>query len=91
MDHHITPQFLLRPWAESDPEKKLHAFLYRDGRLRRQRVAPKGTSYLPDLYAFTRDQVAGHDRQAVETKVLQDMDARAARVRSRPVGNASRR
>lgn len=86
VDHHITPQFLLRPWAEDDAEKKLHAFLYRGGQLRKQRIAPKGTSYRADLYAFTREQVAGHDRQAVETKVLQDMDDRAARVRSKMVG-----
>lgn len=87
MDHHITPQFLLRPWALGDEDSKLHVYRYRDARLSQRRLAPKGTSYEPDLYALTRDQVIGHDRQSVETKMFQDLDTAAALVRAKMARN----
>ncbi|WP_374346579.1 DUF4238 domain-containing protein [Phenylobacterium sp.] len=87
MDHHIVPQFLLRPWAAGDDENKLHAYLYRRGVLSKKKLAPKGTSYRPELYALSRDKVAGADRQSVVTQVLQHLDDAAADVRLKMVRN----
>lgn len=74
MDHHYVPQFLLREWARNAPDGKLEVFRLDLKHVPSSRKTPKFTGYEPDLYALTRDVVAGMDRHAVEKQFLRHVD-----------------
>jgi hypothetical protein len=80
MRHHYVPQFLLRAWAESMPDKKVEIFRLDRPQVPSSRRSPKHTAYEEDLYALTLPVVAGMERQAVENHVLRHIDTLAAAV-----------
>ena len=80
MRHHYIPQFLLRTWAETTVDKKIEAFRLDLPGVQSSRLVPKSTAYEPDLYALSKTQVAGIEKQSVETDFLQHIDNSAANV-----------
>ena len=79
MRNHFVPQFLLRQWID-DSDKKLEAFRMDIKNLPSSRLAPSGTAYEDDLYALSKDQVAGMSKHAIEEKFLKIIDSNAALV-----------
>lgn len=80
MRHHYVPQFLLRAWAETMPDKKVETFRLSLPHLPSSRHAPKHTAYEENLYALTMPVVAGMEQQAVEKHLLRHIDELAAGV-----------
>lgn len=85
MRHHYVPQFLLRPWTEATPDDKLEVFRLDLPDLPSSRYAPKSTGFDNDLYALTKDVIAGMEKQAIETRFLKLVDNNAANVRNKLV------
>ncbi|MBL8559180.1 MAG: DUF4238 domain-containing protein [Hyphomonadaceae bacterium] len=83
MRHHYVPQFLLRPWAEPNADKKVVVYRFDLPELRHSRWAPKAVGYEDDLYALTRERVAGMERHAIENRLLSHIDNAAATVRDK--------
>lgn len=81
MRHHFVPQFLLRAWAEGSSDGKLQEFLVDLEGVPTSRRAPKGTGFQDDLYALSKDNVAGLDKHAVETAFLARLDDEGAKIR----------
>ena len=79
MRNHFVPQFLLRQWID-DSDKKLEAFRIDIKNLPSSRLAPSGTAYEDDLYALSKNQVAGMSKHAIEEKFLKIIDSNAALV-----------
>lgn len=79
MRHHYVPQFLLRPWAEGSFDGKLEVFRLDLDRLSSSRRAPKYTAFEDDLYALSKPEVAGMEKQAIEKIFLRQVDNLAAR------------
>lgn len=80
MRHHYVPQFLLRAWAETTPDKKVECFRLDRPHVPSSRRAPKYTAYEENLYALTMPVVAGMEQQAVEKHLLRHIDNLAAGV-----------
>ena len=80
MRHHHVPEFLLRAWADTSPDRMVEVFRLDLEELPSRRWAPKATGFEHDLYALTESSVAGIDRQVVETDFLQQLDDSAASV-----------
>ena len=80
MRHHFVPQFLLKAWADTSSDEMVEAFRLDVPTLPSKRWAPKATGHEHDLYALTTSSVAGIDKQAVETRFLQQLDDSAAKV-----------
>lgn len=80
MDHHYVPQFLLRGWAESSNDGRVEVFRLDLNHVPSSRKSPKSTGYEPDLYALSRDVVAGMDKQAIEKQFLRHVDNQGALV-----------
>jgi hypothetical protein len=80
MRHHYIPQFLLRAWAETMPDKKVETFRLDLPHLPSSRHAPKHTGYEENLYALTMPVIAGMEQQAVERHLLRHIDDLAASV-----------
>jgi hypothetical protein len=80
MRHHYVPQFLLRAWAETQPDQKVEIFRLDLPDLPSSRHTSKYTAYEDDLYALTMPVVAGMEKQAVEKHLLRRVDDFAARV-----------
>jgi hypothetical protein len=80
MRHHYVPQFLLRAWAETQPDKKVEVFRLDLSDLPSSLHAPKYTAYEDNLYALTMPVVAGMEQQAVERHLLRRVDDLAAGV-----------
>ena len=78
MRHHYVPEFLLKRWAETTADKKVEVFQLDIPRIPSKRRTPKHTGFEPDLYALTHDQVAGLEKQHVETNILKHVDNEAA-------------
>jgi hypothetical protein len=78
MRHHYVPQFLLRAWAETQPDKRIEVFRLDLPGLPSSRHTPKYTAYEDNLYALTMPVVAGMKQQAVEKHLLQHIDNLAA-------------
>lgn len=72
---------MLQQWC--DGTKRVAAFPRRMGGQRHRFFHPKGVGYGEDLWAFTRDEVAGMDRQFLETRIFQEVDNYAAPVRDK--------
>ena len=83
MRHHYVPQFLLSPWAENTPDKKLEVFRLNLPHLPSLRRTPRHTGFVHDLYALTEEVVAGMEKQAIEKLFLQRIDNSGARVRGK--------
>ena len=81
MRHHYVPQFLLNPWAESNPDGKIEVFRFDLKNLPSSRHTPKYTGFDDDLYALTKEIVGGMEKQAIEKLFLKRVDNNAARVR----------
>ena len=79
MKHHHVPRFLLESWA-SEKDGKIEVFRLDLQGLHSSRHTPKYTGYEEDLYALSETQVAGIERQALESDFLQEVDSRAAHV-----------
>ena len=77
MKHHHVPQFLQRPWTNPS-DNKLEVFRLDLHEVKSKRHAPKATGYEDDLYALSEPIVAGMEKQAVEERVLSQIDSRAA-------------
>lgn len=80
MRHHYVPQFLLRAWAETQPDNRVETFRLDLPRLSSSRHAPKHIAYEDNLYALTMPVAAGMEQQAVEKHLLQHIDSLAAGV-----------
>jgi Protein of unknown function (DUF4238) len=78
MRHHYVPQFLLRAWTETQPDKSVEVFRLDLPDLPSSRHAPKYTAYQHNLYALTMPVVAGMEQQAVEKLLLLHIDNLAA-------------
>jgi len=83
MRHHYIPQFLLRPWALSTVDNKIEVFRLDLDNLPSLRRTPKNTGYQNNLYALTREEIAGMEQHAVEKLFLQKVDNFAAVVRDK--------
>jgi len=81
MKHHYVPVFLQRAWAGASPDRKVEVFrLDLDG-IPSSRRCPKYTGYEEDLWALSKDQVAGMSCQALEKLLFSRIDNDAAIVR----------
>ena len=80
MRHHYVPQFLLRAWAETQPDRKVESFRLDLPHLPSSRRAPKHVGYEENLFALTMPVVAGMEQQAVERHLLRRIDDLAADV-----------
>jgi hypothetical protein len=78
MRHHYVPQFLLRAWADTQPDGMIETFRLDLPHVPSKRLAPKSTGYEDDLYALTMPVAAGMEQQAVEKRLLQRIDDLAA-------------
>jgi len=83
MKHHYVPEFLQRPWADTNPDGKLEVFRLDIEGLPSRRHAPKHTGYEPDLYALSMPVVAGMKKHAVEEQFLKYVDNSGALVRDK--------
>ena len=83
MRHHYIPQFLLRPWANSTNDRRIEVFRLDLAHLPSSRHTPKYTGYQDNLYALTREEVAGMEQHAVEKSFLAQVDNFAADVRDK--------
>ena len=83
MRHHYVPQFLLGPWAENNPDRKLEVFRLDLPNISSSRHTPKYTGFDDDLYALTKEVVAGMEKQAIEKKFLMSVDHRGSVARSK--------
>lgn len=81
MRHHYVPEFLQKPWTENSPDGKLEVFRLDIQGIPSKRHTPKHTGFDHDLYAFTQEEVAGMEKQAVEKHFLRIIDNNAASVR----------
>jgi hypothetical protein len=80
MRHHYVPEFLLRAWADTQPDGKVEVFRLDLPHVPSNRHAPKYTGYEDNLYALTIPVVAGMEQQAVEEHLLRRIDDLAAAV-----------
>ena len=83
MRHHYVPQFLLAPWATPNLDGKLEVFRLDMAAICSSRHTPKHTAYEENLYALTKNVIAGMDKQAIEKSFLMRIDNSAARVREK--------
>lgn len=83
MKHHYVPQFLLRAWSDKTPDGKVETFRLDLPGIPSTRHAPRHTAFENDLYALTREVVAGLEKHAVERRFLRIVDDAAARVRQK--------
>lgn len=83
MRHHYVPEFLQKPWTENTPDGKLEVFRLDIPHLPSSRHTPKYTGFDDNLFALTKDNVAGMDKQAVEQLFLKHVDNSAALVRDK--------
>lgn len=81
MRHHFVPEFMQRPWVNEDGDKKLEIFRLDLHELRSDRHAPKYAGVEKNLYALSRNIVAGMEKHANEDQFLKQVDSRAAIVR----------
>ncbi len=79
MRNHYVPQFLLRQWVK-DSDKKLESFRVDIKGLPSNRQAPIGTGYEDNLFALSRDQVAGMTKHAIEESLFRVIDNDASLV-----------
>lgn len=83
MRHHYVPQFLLDPWAENNQDRKLEVFRLDLPNIPSSRYTPKYTGFDDNLYALTKEIVAGMEKQAIEKIFLMNVDNRGAIARSK--------
>jgi hypothetical protein len=83
MRHHYVPEFLQKPWTENTSDGKLEVFRLDLSHVPSLRHTPKHTGFDDNLYALTKDAVAGMDQQAVEKLFLRNVDNSAALVRNK--------
>ncbi len=80
MRHHYVPQFLLKYWAKHTPDKKVETFRLDQSKISSKRYTPKYVGFEHDLYTLKPSRTGSYDAQAIETKVLKQIDSSAARV-----------
>lgn len=80
MKHHYVPQFLLREWSETTDDGQVEVFRLDLPHIPSSRTTPKYTGYEVDLYALTREVIAGMDKQAIEKRFNRDVDNQGALV-----------
>jgi hypothetical protein len=83
MRHHYVPEFLQKPWVKNSPDGKLEVFRLDLQGVPSNRHTPKHTGFDHDLYALTKDKIAGMEKQAVEKRFLRVIDNNATRVRTK--------
>lgn len=83
MRHHYVPEFLQKPWTENSVDGKLEVFRLDLPNIPSSRHTPKYTGFDHDLFALTKDAIAGMEKQAIEKRFLRVVDNNAARVRSK--------
>jgi hypothetical protein len=83
MRHHYVPEFLQKPWTKNALDGKLEVFRLDLPNAPSSRHTPKHTGFDNDLYALTKDVVAGMDKQSVEKLFLKNVDNNAALVRNK--------
>jgi len=83
MRHHYVPEFLQKPWTGNTTDGKLEVFRLDISHLPSSRHTPKHTGFDDNLYALTKDIVAGMDKQAIEKLFLKNIDNNAALVRDK--------
>lgn len=83
MRHHYIPEFLQKPWTKDTSDGRLEVFRLDISHLPSSRHTPKYTGFDNNLYALTRDNVVGMDKQAVEKLFLKHVDNNAALVREK--------
>lgn len=83
MRHHYVPEFLQKPWTENTSDGKLEVFRLDLPHIPSSRHTPKYTGFDDNLYALTKDTVAGMDKQAIEKLFLKHVDNNAALVRDK--------
>lgn len=81
MKHHFVPQFLLRAWR-SEHDHRVEVFRTDIKGIPSSRMGPRYVGQQEDLYALTKEFVAGMERQAIEKQFLRNVDNAGARVHS---------
>lgn len=79
MRHHYVPQFLLSGWKGAD--HRAGVFDLAQPSIAYDRTGPRHTGYEEDLWALTREQVAGMSQQVLEQRFFNRIDGDASRVR----------
>lgn len=80
MRHHFIPEFLLKRWANTTPDRKVEAFRLDIVGLPSKRYSPRRVGFSDNLYALTRQKVGGFEKQIIETDCLSPIDNSAAKV-----------
>ena len=90
MRHHYVPQFLLRSWTDPNEDGKVEVFRLDLPHLSSTRHTPRYIGFENDLYALSKDSVAGMDKYAIEKQFLRNVDNYAAQIRSKLLENGLR-
>ncbi|WP_417451084.1 DUF4238 domain-containing protein [Kordiimonas sp.] len=80
MKHHFVPQFLLRSWVGEAADSKLEVFRLDLPRYPSKRTGTKFTGYEDDLYALSKNEIAGMQKQDLETRFHMAIDDKAAKI-----------
>lgn len=83
MRHHFVPQFLLRAWGTKARGGRFAEFRIDLNNAPPRWRSPKETGYKNDLWALSREEVAGMSKQAIEEHVFKKIDDYAAKVRAK--------
>lgn len=78
MRHHFVPQFLLREWSNQNRRQSVVEFRLDLPGVPAFERSTKSVAFQDDLYALTREQVAGMSRQSIEETFLRVVDSEAA-------------
>ena len=87
MRHHYVPEFLQMPWTVNSSDGKLEVFRLDLPNIPANRHRPKYTGFNFDLYALTKDEIAGMGKQAIEEQFLKVIDNNAALIRNKLENN----
>ncbi len=77
--HHFVPEFFLKSWSDTTSDNKIEVFRLDLSYLPSSRLTPEYTGYEKNLYALTKPDVSGVNRQAVETEFLKRIDSDGAK------------
>lgn len=78
MRHHFVPQFLIREWSSQNRRRSVVEFRLDLPGVPAFERSTKSVAFEDDLYALTREQVAGMSRQSIEETFLRVVDNEAA-------------
>lgn len=78
MRHHFVPQFLISEWSNQNRRRSVAEFRLDLPGVPVFERSTKSVAFQDDLYALTKEEVAGMSRQSIEEKFLSNVDNEAA-------------